>query len=404
MVKKNASISSCPGCGKTGRSDNVKRHMLTCKKLKAREFAVTTPAAFKAALDTKDAQIVEAERRIAQLEALSKTTHITVNNTTINNYLTINVVPLLDSNGDFLDDETIPERSVVRERLKRKRASEAVPTYLQLKHFKTGPEFGNMRIRGAPKKLEVIQRGADGTCTWVGAPKGTLTNLVSYAFDDLDNHYDVASIPELKWQEWKDEGKLDEEDIRELPAFKQTLRDVRDMIDKSHSSSHLPRESKPEEEGEADDDQEYDDDEEDVPTSKILFDSDSPQGNLQKGAFFIMYDGLVYHCVIMDVDGTKLKVLMVKRRGPLKNVWIDKKQFAADNGSTRHWRYKLFDPKEGFKVEVVGNPCTIKKYEVREEQGSLTLMAHVVDSRQKTEWLDCTDPRLELNIGPETFK
>ena len=57
MVKKNASISSCPGCGKTGRSDNVKRHMLTCKKLKAREFAVTTPAAFKAALDTKDAQI-----------------------------------------------------------------------------------------------------------------------------------------------------------------------------------------------------------------------------------------------------------------------------------------------------------------------------------------------------------
>jgi hypothetical protein len=54
------------------------------------------------------------------------------NHTTINNYLTINVVPLLHSKGDFLEDESLPERQLVRHRFQRKRASEAVPTYLQL--------------------------------------------------------------------------------------------------------------------------------------------------------------------------------------------------------------------------------------------------------------------------------
>ena len=94
------------------------------------------------------------------------------------------------------------------------------------------------------------------------------------------------------------------------PAFEQTLRDVRDMINKTHSSSHLPRESKPEEEEEDEEDEEHDDEEEDVPTCKILCHSDAPQGKLQKGAFFMMYDGHVYHCVIMDIDDTKLTVLV----------------------------------------------------------------------------------------------
>ena len=240
MAKKNASMSNCPGCGKSQRSDNMKRHMLTCKKFKAREIAVTTPAAFKAALDTKDAQLAAAERRIAQLEAMSNTTNITVN-ATIHNYLTINVVPLLNPDGDFLSDETIPERSLVRERLKRKRAPEAVPTYLRLKHFNTGPEFGNIRISGAPKKLEVVQRGVDGTCAWVGAPKGTLRNLVSFAFEHLDEHYDAASIPDLEWQRWKDEEKLHGKGMCKQPAFQKTIDDVWSMVDRAHS--HLPRET-----------------------------------------------------------------------------------------------------------------------------------------------------------------
>lgn len=43
--------------------------MATCKKLTAGQFTVTTPAAFKAALDAKDAEHAEAKRRIAELES-----------------------------------------------------------------------------------------------------------------------------------------------------------------------------------------------------------------------------------------------------------------------------------------------------------------------------------------------
>ena len=106
---KHGTFDTCPGCGKHQRSDNLKRHMGVCKKLKERHLTVTTPAAFKTALDAKHAELAEAKRRIAQLESQSKTTNITVNNhTTINNYLTINVVPLLDSKGDLLEDESLP--------------------------------------------------------------------------------------------------------------------------------------------------------------------------------------------------------------------------------------------------------------------------------------------------------
>ena len=56
--------------------------MGVCKKLEERHLTVMTPAAFKTALDAKDAELAEAKRRIAQLKSQSKTTNITVNNHT----------------------------------------------------------------------------------------------------------------------------------------------------------------------------------------------------------------------------------------------------------------------------------------------------------------------------------
>ena len=231
---------SCP-CGYTSQSWNVNRHMGTCKKIKEGKLTATPAEALKTALIAKDSELETAKKRIAHLESQTKTTSSIVNK--INNYLTVNVVPLLDAEGEIILDESIPEESMVREQLKRKRASEAVPTYLELKHFKTGPEYGNIRATGTPgarTRFEVIQRGADGTCTWISASKEIISNIVLNAFDELDQYYDVWSISELKWQEWLDAGNLNgsSNTMMKRPAFLQTVNDVLSMI----INSRLPRE------------------------------------------------------------------------------------------------------------------------------------------------------------------
>ena len=108
-------------------------------------------------------------------------------------------------------------------------------------------------------------------------------------------------------------------------------------------------------------------------------------GQLEKGAFFKMLwrDCTCYHCAIMGDDGDSFSVLLVGVFGNPRTrlVKIRKAGFTADK---RNFRCKLFDPACGLQVEVDEEPCTIDKYEVREEEGNLTMVAHVVDPRHKT--------------------
>ena len=73
--------------------------MGTCKKIKEGKLTATPAEALKTALIAKDSELETAKKRIAHLESQTKTTSSIVNK--INNYLTVNVVPLLDAEGEI---------------------------------------------------------------------------------------------------------------------------------------------------------------------------------------------------------------------------------------------------------------------------------------------------------------
>ena len=89
----------CP-CGKTGRSDNIRRHMRTCKKLRAAkkqnlDLSAASIANLTTALVVKDGELATARARISQLEAQLKAPNITI----INNFTTINTFKTMLANS-----------------------------------------------------------------------------------------------------------------------------------------------------------------------------------------------------------------------------------------------------------------------------------------------------------------
>ena len=72
----------CP-CGKTGRSDNIRRHMRSCKKLRAAgsiHLGTASLDNLTTALVVKDQQLATAHARIAELEAQLNGPNVTIIN------------------------------------------------------------------------------------------------------------------------------------------------------------------------------------------------------------------------------------------------------------------------------------------------------------------------------------
>ena len=228
----------CP-CGKRGRSDNIRRHMRDhCKLLKAAadgsfDLSNATKETLITALSVKDAQLTEAQARIAELEAQPKVTN------NINGNVTVTINPVLDRDGGLIDPESLPWKRVVHKKLAKQTPSEAVPEYVKMKHFLCGPEFSNLRIENEETGLEVVQETKDrrGPCDWKPAPEGTLEAVVENAFCELENHYELASVHGLGWKEWTDSEKLwmqDEEGDTVIDtnkeAFAKAVADTEEMI------------------------------------------------------------------------------------------------------------------------------------------------------------------------------
>ena len=150
----------------------------------------------------------------------------------------VNINAAVDREGALIPDKCFPWKKVVRQKLAKKRPSEAVPEYVKIKHFLCGPEFANLRIDDADTGLEVVQETGPprGPCAWKPAPEGTLETVVEHAFCDLENRYELGSIEGLGWTKWMDAEKLRIEQDGETfvdthkEAFAKAVADTEEMI------------------------------------------------------------------------------------------------------------------------------------------------------------------------------
>ena len=235
----------CP-CGYKARSDNVRRHMRSCKKLKVMPPNGASVESLQAALILKEDELQIAKARIATLEAQSTTTNV--------NNVSININPLMMSGCPLLlEQPTLPERTMVRKRIGKLTAPEAVPGYLKIKHFLTGPEFSNIRIKDSTTGLEVVEQGRDGKCRWVPMPTApTLTTIVARAFCEFEDQYDPYTIAGLDWQNWLESEGIyipnpSDEDVidfdEDTDAFQKMVTSAKEVFHKGYVALNLPREA-----------------------------------------------------------------------------------------------------------------------------------------------------------------
>jgi hypothetical protein len=243
--------SICP-CGRRGRSDNVQRHMLTCKVFKAskvetdgisdvKERLVAVEEKLEATttlLDAANQRVQDLTEENASLRGeikeLKKTKSPTVNitnNTTIN----VNVTPYqcLWSMGPMKDTPKLVDQPPVPDDQVRpllKRPAFAVPKYIELKYLKT--EFPNLRIPNVSRPyMDVVQKEHSGTCRWVRVDKKeTLSKLVENGIQDLETEHDAMNVTEYKnWSTQKLPGDEAKKAIWEATT-KQLMRDVEAAI------------------------------------------------------------------------------------------------------------------------------------------------------------------------------
>jgi hypothetical protein len=181
------------------------------------------------------------------LEAQS-TTNITINNTF--NHVSINIRPFKDNFVVFSDSD-MPARAVVKELMATVMPPQVVPLYIDLKHFRSGPEFANVRIKDSATGLEVVEEGNYGGAGWVSVPtEWTLNCMVKNAFYQVDRyHIDEASFQGQQWKAWvESEELLDGDSINTGQcAFKKMVQDTEKMLHKRYLYLHIPREAVPEE-------------------------------------------------------------------------------------------------------------------------------------------------------------
>jgi len=277
---KNVAKARCDAKGQHSKGTKV-----ACKRAKA-EASGSSIVASVAALE---AELSHAKTRIAELESRPTTVNI---HTSVQ--ITIEPLVLKWRDGQtphpqdrlmrntYVGRETIsntlPARTFVQDRLQRISAATAVPTYLMIKHFLTGPQFMNLRV-SADGNLEVVGLGLRGEVEWGTAASHILVHVVYSAFCELEKFYHVSRLPNLNWDKWiaaetlkcstthrSLHGKeyVTEDFDNEKPAYKKTVDDVKAMIAKQTriiNDTREPYQSHSDENEEEDEDEDEDEEE-----------------------------------------------------------------------------------------------------------------------------------------------
>ena len=244
-------LHSCP-CGYQSKRENVKRHMSTCKRIKAAErvtdgisdvnerLVVTEEklAAKEALLDAATKRASELTEENSSLknenkqlkkqvkEKASTTVNITNNITNIN--VTIAPFQGFHKNGAarLCDMPAVPDDQVRRLLLT---PAMSVPKYIALKYLET--ETPSLRIPNVSRSyMEVVQKERDGICRWVRVDKGdTLDRMVEAGAEDLTGNY--GGLQNMMCAKWFDEWwPLDYQAKSRKAIAKRWKRDVEHMI------------------------------------------------------------------------------------------------------------------------------------------------------------------------------
>ena len=194
-------LHSCP-CGYQSKRENVKRHMSTCKRIKAAErvtdgisdvnerLVVTEEklAAKEALLDAGTKRASELTEENSSLknenkqlkkqvkEKASTTVNITNN---ITNNINVTIAPFQEflKNGaaSLCQMPAVPDDQVRRLLLT---PAVSVPKYIALKYLET--ETPSLRIPNVSRSyMEVVQKERDGICHWVRVDKGDTLNQIA---------------------------------------------------------------------------------------------------------------------------------------------------------------------------------------------------------------------------------